>query len=112
MGGVSPYNHCSPPAARESAVGRPRRVRNDAVARARPLSLCFVFGSPGRTRASTHHHVACVCVCRAAPQVEHMIWEKTILEASDHPFIVFLACTFQGERASLAREDRRSGQRR
>ena len=29
-------------------------------------------------------------------QVERLRWEKDILETCDHPFIVFLMCTFQG----------------
>lgn len=63
-------------------------------------------GSFGRVRFTTHKatgtHWAIKILKKSEvirlQQVEHMIWEKTILEAADHPFIVFLTCTFQDQR--------------
>jgi len=63
-------------------------------------------GSFGRVRFTTHKatgtHWAIKILKKSEvirlQQVEHMIWEKTILEAADHPFIVFLTTTFQDQR--------------
>ena len=70
------------------------------------LGVTLGTGSFGRVRFSTHKgtgsHWAIKILKKSEvirlQQVEHMIWEKTILEASDHPFIVFLTCTFQDSR--------------
>merc|ERR1719231_225851 len=67
------------------------------------LGVTLGTGSFGRVRFVTHKgmgsHWAIKILKKSEvirlQQVEHMIWEKTILEASDHPFIVFLTCTFQ-----------------
>lgn len=63
-------------------------------------------GSFGRVRFCTHKETSthwAVKILKKSEvirlqQVEHMVWEKTILETVDHPFIVFLTSTFQDER--------------
>ncbi len=70
------------------------------------LGVTLGTGSFGRVRFVTHKasgsHWAIKILKKSEvirlQQVEHMIWEKTILEASDHPFIVYLTCTFQDPR--------------
>ena len=62
------------------------------------LGVTLGTGSFGRVRFVTHKasgsHWAIKILKKSEvirlQQVEHMIWEKTILEASDHPFIVYL----------------------
>jgi serine/threonine protein kinase len=61
-------------------------------------------GSFGRVRFATHKDTTtqwAVKVLKKSEvvrlqQVEHVISEKTILDQCKHPFIVHLACTFQG----------------
>ena len=86
--------------------GAERTKLSAAAANEFDVGVTLGTGSFGRVRFATHKgtgsHWAIKILKKSEvirlQQVEHMIWEKTILEASDHPFIVFLTCTFQDPR--------------
>jgi len=83
--------------------GAERTKLSAASANEFDMGVTLGTGSFGRVRFATHtatgSHWAIKSLKKAEvirlQQVEHMLWEKKILEASDHPFIIFLACTFQ-----------------
>jgi serine/threonine protein kinase len=87
-------------------------IASDALKEYFPLSLSdfntgvtLGTGSFGRVKFVTHKDANSIWALKMLKksevirlqQVEHMISEKTILSALNHPFIVTMAGTFQGE---------------
>ena len=83
--------------------GAERTKLSAAAANEFDMGVTLGTGSFGRVKFATHtgtgSHWAIKILKKAEvirlQQVDHMLWEKKILEAADHPFIIFLAATFQ-----------------